>query len=324
MYTDRSSQYSIAAFLAVLLIVLAIRAPRFFDVANLGDIGNSVAIAVVIGIGALCVIATGNIDVSAGAIFAISGIAGAAASNAGIGGPLAAVIAIATGALLGSVNALLVTVLQLPSIIATLGSASLFTGALIFLTSGGLWITGLPEDFTVLGQGSLAGIGVPIVVALVVATLAWAVLTKTGPGRSIFAVGSNTEAARLSGINTRATEGAAFIVNGLALAVASTLTVARLGQAQTNLGAAVTMTAITIAVVGGTSAFGGTGSVAGIVLAAALVTVTGSALTFLHLDPLWSQAIQGLFIIAALTASVVQRQRASRPSRPRKEVAHAA
>ncbi|MFV0427661.1 MAG: ABC transporter permease [Beutenbergiaceae bacterium] len=315
MYTDRSSQLSIGVFLALLLVVLAMAAPRFFDGANLADLGINIAIAAIVGIGALSVIATGNIDVSAGSVYAISGIAGAAAANAGVPGPLAFLIAIATGAGLGLINAVLVTVLHLPSIIATLGTSSVFSGALIFLTGGGLWVTGLQSDYTFIGQDELLGLGYPIWVTVVVLAIAWYVLNRTVPGRRIFAVGSNAEAARLSGINTRVVEGSTFVVNGVALAIAATLTIARLGQAQTNLGASITMAAITIAVVGGTSAFGGTGNLPGIVLAAALVTTTGSALTFLHLDPLWSQAIQGLFILAALAFSVIQRRRERKPLR---------
>jgi len=316
MYRDRSSQISIAVFLGIVLAVLALLAPRFFDPANLGDLGTSVAITAVVGLGALAVIATGNIDVSAGAIFAISGVAGASAADAGLGPVASLAIAVLTGAVLGAVNGVLVTLLQIPSIIATLGTASVFSGGLIFLTDGGLWIVGLPKDYTWLGQGSVLGVSVPILFAVVLCVLSALLLTQTPAGRRIFAVGSNAEAARLAGINAKLVEGATFVINGIALGIASTLTVARLGQAQTNLGDAITILAITVAVVGGTSVFGGTGSVLGIVLAAALVELTRSALTFLHLDPLWSESLQGLFILAALVLSVVQRRRAGRRLRP--------
>jgi ribose/xylose/arabinose/galactoside ABC-type transport system permease subunit len=327
MYRDRSSQISIAAFLAVVLVVLAIFAPRFFDPVNLGDLGTTVAITAIVGLGALAVIATGNIDVSAGAVFAISGVAGASAAEAGLGPVVSLAIAVLTGALLGAVNGVLVTVLQIPSIIATLGTASLFGGGLIFLTDGGLWIVGLPKDYTWLGQGNVLGLSVPILFAIVLCVASALLLTQTPAGRRIFAVGSNAEAARLAGINAKLVEGATFVINGVALGIASTLTVARLGQAQTNLGDSITIAAITVAVVGGTSVFGGTGSVLGIVLAAALVELTRSALTYLHLDPLWSESLQGLFILAALVLSVVQRRRAGRRIRPaslfRKEAARA-
>ncbi|GAB3618299.1 sugar ABC transporter permease [Okibacterium endophyticum] len=315
MYTDRSSHYSIAGFLVVVFVVLFVLAPRFFDAANLGDLGINVAISAIVGIGALAVIATGHIDVSAGAIFAISGIAGASAAASDTGPVASIAIAVGVGALLGLINAILITVLQIPSIIATLGTSSLFSGGLIFLTNGGLWIVGLPEDFTWIGQGSLAGVGVPIYIALVVLAVAWFLFNQTRGGRSIFAVGSNVEAARLAGIRVRVVEGSVFVVNGMLLALAASLTVARLGQAQTNLGSSITIAAITIAVVGGTSVFGGTGTVLGIVLASLLVEGTSSALTFLHLDPLWSQTLQGLFILAALTLSVIKRRGDGMPLR---------
>jgi ribose/xylose/arabinose/galactoside ABC-type transport system permease subunit len=315
MFTDRSSQYSIAAFLAVVLVVLGVAAPGFYDPTNLLDLGSSTAISAIVGIGALVVIATGNIDVSAGAVFGISGVIGAAAVASGVPAPAALLVSVLAGALLGTINAVLVTVLQLPSIIATLGTSSLFTGGLILVTNGGLWIVNLPDSFTWFGQGSLLGLKVPIVLAAVALPVAWAVLTQTPAGRRVFAVGSNLEAARLAGINAKLVEGVTFVVNGAVLGLAATLTVARQGQAQSNLGSAITMTAITIAVVGGTSVFGGTGTVLGILLAAILVESTSSALTFLHLDPLWAQTLQGVFILAAITLSVLQRRWSRVPAR---------
>lgn len=310
MYSDRSSQYSIAGFLAVLLVALAIVAPRFFDLRNLGDLGTTTAIAAIVGLGALFVIVTGNIDVSAGAIYGTSAVIAALVAKAGLPTPVVVLVAVASGALLGLINALLVTVLRLPSIIATLGTSSLYTGALIAITGGGLWVVGLPDGFTWLGQGAVVGLSVPIIIALVVLGLAAFVLARTPFGRRFYAVGSNAEAARLSGINSRAVEGSAFVLNGALLALAATLTAARLGQAQNNIGASITIAAITIAVVAGTSVFGGTGSVLGIVLAAILVQTTTSALTFFRLDPLWAQMVQGLLILAALVLSVIQRRRA--------------
>jgi len=309
MYSDRSSQFSIAGFLVILLVALAIAAPRFFDPRNLGDLGTTTAIAAIVGLGALFVIVTGNIDVSAGAIYGASAVVAALAANAGLPTPLVIVVAVATGAALGLVNAVLVTLLKLPSIIATLGTSSLFTGGLIAITQGGLWVVGLPDGFTWLGQGSLLGVSVPIVVAVCVLAIGAFALARTRFGRRFYAVGSNPEAARLAGIRSRAVEGSAFVINGALLALAATLTAARLGQAQNNIGASITIAAITIAVVAGTSVFGGTGTVLGIVLAAMLVQTTTSALTFFHLDPLWAQMTQGLLILAALILSVVQRRR---------------
>lgn len=317
MYTNRSSQLSIAAFLVVLIVALAIAAPRFFDPRNLGDLGTTTAIAAIVGLGALFVIVTGNIDVSAGAIYGAAAVVAAQVAKAGLPTPLVILVAVATGAGLGLINALLVTVLRLPSIIATLGTASLFTGAMIALTGGGLWVVGLPEQFTWLGQGTVLGVTVPVIVSIVTLLIGAFALARTRFGRRFYAVGSNAEAARLSGIRARSVEGSAFVINGALLALAATLTAARLGQAQNNLGAPITIAAITIAVVAGTSVFGGTGSVLGIVLAALLVQTTTSALTFFHLDPLWAQMTQGLLILAALVLSVLQRRRSGLSLVPR-------
>jgi len=312
MYVDRTPQISLAGFLVVLLLALGLAAPRFFAPSNLLDLGTTTAIAAIVGLGALFVIVTGNIDVSAGAIFGIAAVVGAQLAKDGAPAILAVLGALATGAALGAVNALLVVVLRLPSIIATLGTASLYGGALIAITQGGVWVVGLPEDFTFLGQGGVGPVPVPIVISIVALLVAGAVLGRTPLGRRFYAVGSDREAARLSGIGAGGVEAAGFILNGTLLALAATLTAARLGQAQNNIGSSITIAAITIAVVAGTSVFGGTGTVLGIALAAALVQITTSALTFFRLDPLWAQTTQGLLILAALVLSVVQRRRGGR------------
>ncbi|WP_159792746.1 ABC transporter permease [Puerhibacterium puerhi] len=326
MHHDRSASVSIGAFLVVVLVALGVAAPSFYAGANVLTLATSVAVSAIVGLGALVVIATGNIDVSAGAIFGITGVIGAQVALAGVPPLVAVLAAVVAGALLGLVNAVLVTIVQIPSIIATLGTSSIFTGALVLLTHGGAWVVGLPAGYTWFGTGRLLGLPVPIYVALAALVLGWWVLTRRPLGRTVFAVGSNLEAARLAGIRVKAVEGGTFVVNGLMLGLAAALTVARLGQAQTNLGANITMAAITIAVVGGASVFGGTGTVLGISLAAVLVELTGSALIFFHIDSMWTRALQGLFIVAALVVSVLQRRRQGASLRARfltrKDVAH--
>ncbi|MEA5054218.1 MAG: ABC transporter permease, partial [Propionicimonas sp.] len=206
-------------------------------------------------------------------------------------------------------------VLQLPSIIATLGTSSLFSGALVLGTGGANWVTDLPAAFTSLGQGGWGPISVPVLFAVVILPLVWLLSTQTSAGRRVMAVGSNSEAARLVGIRVKLVEGATFVLNGIFLGIGATLAVAYLGQAQTNLGAGITFTALTVAVVGGTDVFGGTGSVLGVTLAAVLIEMTDSALVFFHIDSLWAKALQGLFILMALAMSVAQHRRSRRPLR---------
>jgi ribose/xylose/arabinose/galactoside ABC-type transport system permease subunit len=329
MHIDRAPQVSIGALLTLVLVALGVLAPSFFAGANLSNLATTIAISSIVGIGALLVIATGNIDVSAGAVFGITGVIAAQVATSGVSPVLALAAGAAAGATLGLVNGLLVTFVDIPSIIATLGTSSVFTGALILITGGGAWVVGLPAGFAQLGSGRLLGVPVPVYVAAAVAALVWWVLTKRPAGRTVFAVGSSSEAARLAGIRVKAVEGATFVVNGALLGLAAALTVARLGQAQNNLGANITIAAITIAVVGGASAFGGTGTVLGILLAAVLVELTSSALIFFHVDTLWTRTLQGLFIVGALIISVLQRRRSGLGlTRPRffsrKEIARVA
>jgi ribose/xylose/arabinose/galactoside ABC-type transport system permease subunit len=328
VHVDRSAPLSIGVFLAVVLSALALLAPRFFTAPNLVALGTTVAISAIVGLGALFVIATGNIDVSAGAVFGITGVIAAQTALSGVPPLLAIAAAAAAGAALGLINAVLVTLVQIPSIIATLGTSSIFTGALILITDGGAWVVGLPKAYTWLGNGRVFSVPIPVYIALVALAGGWWILTRRPAGRMVFAVGSNPEAARLAGIRVKAVEGVTFLINGALLGLAASVTVARLGQAQNNLGTNITIAAITIAVVGGASAFGGSGTVLGIALAAVLVELTGSALIFFHIDPLWTRTLQGLFIVAALVLSVLQRQRQGLGLRlrllARKDAAHVA
>lgn len=307
MYKERSSQISIGVLLMIIVILLACTARAFFSGSNLVGLATTISTSFIVGLGALGVMATGNIDVSAGAIYGITGVVAAQLSLSAVPGYLAILAAMAVGALLGGINALLITGLKIPSIVVTLGTSSIFTGVMILVTHGGAWIVGLPENFTMFGQGRIWGwLPVPVLFAVVAGGIVSYITTRIPFGRMIFAFGSNAEAARLAGIPVRRVEGAVFVANGALLGLAASLVVARLGQAQNNIGDTVTMAAITIAVVGGVSALGGTGRVSGIFMATLLVEVTSSALIFFHVDTTWNKAIQGGFILIALVVSVIK------------------
>ncbi len=305
MIFDKKTVWSIGTLIALTCILLLIFAPDFYSLTNLSIILTSMATTFLVGLGALFVMGTGSIDVSAGAIYGITAIVAAQCSVSGLPGFLCILIACLLGMFLGAINAVIVTVLRIPSIVATLGTASIFSGALIFGTNGGAWVVGLPKDYVFFGSAHIFGIPVPVVLALFVGLFVQFIISETRFGREVFAVGSSLESSRLAGIPIRQVQAAVFCINGAFLGLAAAVVAARLGQAQTNLGDNITLTAITLAVVGGVSAFGGTGSVIGILLATILVELTGSALIFLHVDPIWNKTMQGIFILAALLVSAI-------------------
>jgi ribose/xylose/arabinose/galactoside ABC-type transport system permease subunit len=309
MHSDRSAPVSIGVFLAVLLLALAIGSPDFFTRDNVLDVLTSASYLSLIGLGMMVVVLTGHIDVSLGAVVTVCAVAGAELATNGV--PLLAVIAltVALGAGLQVINAVLVTRFAISSIIVTLGTASIFTGMLIKLTDGGAQIVGLPQSYLDLAQGKLLGIPHPVLFAGVALGLAGLAFRHLPAARALFAVGSNDEAARLAGVRVRTAVAAAFVINGMLAAFTALLVSSEVGSVQSDVGTPMTLQAISVAVVGGTNVFGGSGSVLGVAMAAVLLQTIATALTYFSVDPLWQQAVQGAFIVLALAVYTVRARR---------------
>lgn len=312
MSSDRRAQISISFFLLVLLVVLAVGAPQFYTVDNGLDILTETSYLAIAGLGMLIVVLTGHIDVSIGSILAICMTVAGSSAKAGVPIPLVVLLALVTGAVLGGINGLLVTRFHVHSIVVTLATMSVYRGVLLYIT-GGLWIIGMPPDFLAIGTGKLVGIPYPILVMLCVLLLGSWMLRSALWGRFFFAVGSNPEAARLSGIRVNAVIVSAFAISGALVGLSALLQASRLDVVQSSSGIGYEFLAITAVAVGGARVgFGGVGSVLGMALGAVLVQTSGTSLIFLHLSSYWAQALQGIFIILALTIFAVATQRASR------------
>lgn len=315
MGSDRRAQISICSFLLVLLVVLAVWAPQFYTLDNTKDILTETSYLAIAGLGMLLVVLTGHIDVSIGAILAIAMTVAGLSAKAGVPIPLVVVLVLATSASLGCINGLLVTKFHVHSIVVTLATMSIYRGLLLYIT-GGLWVIGMPPDFLALGTGKIAGIPFPVLVMGGVLVIgAWA-LRSTPWGRHLYAVGSNPDAARLSGIQVSGVIVGAFAASGALVGLSALLQASRLDVVQSNSGIGYEFLAITaVAVGGGRVGFGGVGSVLGMALGALLVEISGTSLIFLHLSSYWAQALQGVFIVLALTTFAVSTQRASRRRR---------
>lgn len=308
MYVDRGRQISIAVFLLALAGVLLAASPSFFSLGNFKDILVNISYVAIAAVGMMMVILTGQIDISVGATLSICSTLAATASKSGLPLGVVFLISIGAGAALGLVNGLLVTRFKIHSIIVTLGTLSIFRGALIYFTKGA-WIYQLPEDFRRVGLGTFLGIPYPIwAMAVVLLAGAW-VLSATPWGRALYAVGSNPEAARLSGIRVPFVQASVFVVCGALVGLATMFYATRFSTIQSNTGQGFEFLVITAVVVGGTNIFGGAGTVLGVALGALLVGVTGTALTFLKISAYWEQALQGLFILLAVAFDAVRSRR---------------
>jgi rhamnose transport system permease protein len=313
---------AVAIAYLILLIIVAIFAPGFYSFANLRDLVVGAAPVLIMAIGMTAVILTRQIDISVGAQFAVCGVAAGLAAKifASAGTPIALVpVAVASiGLLIGAINGALVSRLNIPSIVATLAMTVAMRDGLRWATEGA-WVQNLPRDFQWLGLGQRVGQALIVgVSAGLFAIFSWG-LKNLAAGRSIYAVGSDAEAARLAGISPRNVTLGVFALMGALTGVASTLNSIRFTDIQSNAGLGLELKSIAAVVVGGTAINGGRGSLTGSLIGVALLGTIGTALTFLGINPFWEKAIQGAIILAAVVSDVaLSRTRRSHGLRDRK------
>ena len=294
-------ELSSTAALVVLLMILAVAARSFFSSDNLRDLGLNNAATLIVSIGMTMVILVGEIDISIASQFAICSIATGLLATIGVPIPLLLPLVMMIGALLGGINGLLIGMLRLPSIIVTLAMMVALRDGLRWATEGA-WVQNLPKNFQWMGLGQTAGRWLIIAgAAAFFGAFAWA-LRNLSAGRSIYAVGSDSEASRLAGIEPRRVVFAVFVMMGALTGVASMLNAVRFSVIPGNPGTGLELKAIAAVVVGGTSITGGRGTLVGTLIGVALLGTIGTALTFLGINPFWEKAIQGAIILSALAS----------------------
>jgi rhamnose transport system permease protein len=305
------SEISVALAIAVLLIVLAFLAPGFFTRENLSDLVLANMPVLIVALGMTLVILTGHIDISVGTIFAICSVAAGEFAKMGLPALGAGIGACAVGAMLGAVNGSLVAYLRIPSIVVTLAAMVAFRDALRWITQGA-WVQDLPANFQWLGttQGISDTVTFMIAGALAIA-IGWG-LRNLPAGRSVYATGSNENAARLVGIDSALVTFSVFTLTGALTGCAALLNSVRFNQIPSNAGIGMEMKVITAVVVGGTAITGGRGSIQGTLLGVILLGIISPALTFLGFSAYWERAIQGLIILCAVGFDTVRSRIGSR------------
>jgi rhamnose transport system permease protein len=294
----------VAIAYAALLAVLLVARPVFFAPANLRDLLVSAAPALVAAVGMTLVILTRQIDISIGSQFAICGVVVGMLAKAGVPMPVAALGAVAAGALLGALNGIFVAGFGLPAIVVTLATMVGMREALRWATEG-VWVQDLPRQFQWLGLDQDRGRFVIPLLALAVWLVARWALRHVAAGRAVYATGSNAEAARLVGLRPRRVVFGVFVLMGALTGLAALLSVIQFVDVQTNAGVGLELKVIAAVVVGGTAISGGRGSLAGTLLGVLLLATAGPALTFLGAAAAWDRALQGLIILLAVAADAL-------------------
>jgi rhamnose transport system permease protein len=296
-------ELSAALAFFVLLVLVGLIAPSFFSAGNLRDLALNNAPVLLVAIGMTMVILVGEIDISVGSQFAVCSVAAGWLAKEGLPIPLLLPSVVIIGAAMGALNGVLVGWLRLPSIIVTLAMLVAWRDALRWITQGA-WLQDLPERFQWFGVGQTAGqILIVGVALLVLISFSW-VLHNLSAGRAIYAVGSDSEAARLAGIEPRRVVFGAFVMVGALTGLAALLNAVRFAAVPSNAGLGLELKAVAAVVVGGTAITGGRGRLLGTLIGAALLGTIGTALTFAGINPFWEKAIQGAIILAALVSDV--------------------
>ena len=295
----RTRQFGTLLGLVSLSVVLWILTPHFLTVSNLLNVLEQSAINAIVAAGMTFVIISGGIDLSVGSVLALAGIVLASLLQAGVGLPIALTVALASAAICGLLNGLFVTLGRLPPFIATLGMMSVARG-LALIWAEGRPISGFTESFRSMATGRPLGIPAPVLITLVVYAIAHVALAHSVFGRSIYAIGGNEEASRLSGVPVRFHKAGAYVVCGLTSGVAAVVLTARLNSAQPTAGIMYELDAIAATVIGGTSLFGGEGTLLGALIGALIMGVLRNGLNLLNVSSFVQQFVIGVVIIAAV------------------------
>lgn len=296
--------------LVFLVIIASLISDAFLNPFNLVNVLRQVALYGIVSVGLTFVILTAGIDLSVGSIVGVVSVLTATMLNARVALPLTVSAALIVGALFGLFNGVGITLARIPPFIMTLGTMVMARGLALTLADGRpIDLTFTSQAFALIGRGSALGIPIAVFIFLAVAAVAFVVLRQTAFGRRIYAVGSNAEAARLSGINVSRMLVAAYVISGCLAALTAVIFVSRLTVGEPTAGTGLELEGIAIVVIGGTSLFGGQGGVMGTVVGACILAVLANIMNLVGISPFTQQIVKGAIIIIAVLLQVVQRRR---------------
>ena len=303
---------AIAVVLVLICLVLSQLSPGFLTARNIYSILAQSSVVGIAAVGGTFVIITGGIDLSVGAAIGFSGILGALALHHGVDVWAGIGITVLAAVAVGAVNGISVAGLKLAPFIVTLATMGMAQG-LTLQANAGQSIYNLPPAFTVFGSGTVfGGLPISVVVTVIVFVLGDILLNRTAFGKNVFAVGGNREAARLAGIGVNRVTFLVYALAGLCVGIAAILAVGRVGAATPTGGTGVELRVIAAIVIGGTSLFGGKGSLWGTFVGVLLIGVINNGLTLLNVDPFLVQFMQSALIFIAVLFDALNTRRISR------------
>lgn len=295
--------------LVALCVVATLLSDAFLNPANVMNVLRQVALYGIVSVGMTFVILTRGIDLSVGSILGVSAVTAALMLVSGSSVALVVPVVLLVGLAMGAINGLGITLGGIPPFIMTLGMMVMGRGLALTLANGQpIGLGARAAEFSWLGRGAVMGVPVPVVFFALVAAIAIYVLRYTSFGRQIHAVGSNTEAARLSGINVGVVTFSVYVISGLMAALTALIFVSRLTVGEPTAGTGIELEAIAITVIGGTSLFGGEGGILGTIIGAAILAVLANIMNLVGISPFTQQIVKGAIIIGAVLYATLRKR----------------
>lgn len=294
--------------LIVLFVGLSIASPHFLTNTNLSSVVRQTAVINIMALGMTMIIVSGGIDLSVGAILALSGLIGTMAMEAGQPIPVAILVGLLTGGVCGLLNGLLTTKLKINPFIVTLGTLGIIRGVTLII-SNGLPVHNIPKAYSFLGEGNLLGVPFVLWILLFCALAVHVILEHTKLGRYAFAIGSNPDAAWYAGIPVTFHTTAVYAIGGLLTGLSGMIEASRLMTGQPTAGQGYELQAIAAVVIGGGSLRGGEGTVVGTLVGAFIMGLLSNGSDLLGISPYLQQAIIGAVIILAVTFDELRKRK---------------
>ncbi|MFT8359114.1 ABC transporter permease [Bifidobacterium aquikefiri] len=309
-FLNRFTSLTTLAALAVLMVLITVMNPSFLTTNNLLNLLLQVTANGFIAFGMTFVILTGGIDLSVGAILALSSALSAGMIGAGMPLPLAVLMCVVIGAGLGAINGFFIAYGKMAPFIVTLATQMIFRGLTLVFTNGNPITKGMDGFFLAyIGQGYLFGIPFPVILMIIAFVALYVLLHKTAFGKSVYALGGNEKAAYIAGVQSNRVKVAIYTISGLMSAIAGLVITSRLSSATPQAGNGYEMFAIAAVVLGGTSLMGGKGRMSGTIIGALIIGVLNNGLNIIGVSTFWQQVVEGAVIIVAVLVDVIRNKR---------------
>ena len=297
---DNGGVLSIALFFIAMTVTFSLITDTFLTQTNFLNILRQIAPLMIVAVAMTFVITTAGIDLSVGSVLALVNALAAISLQAGVSWPLVVVLMLGVGIVIGAIQGFLIAYEGIPAFIVTLAGLSSIRGTALLLTKGYSIPIDPQSPFNAIGRGWILGLPMPAIIAVVALAVGFLVFNETTFGRYVTGVGANAEAVRRAGVDTKKVTAAVYALSGLSAAMAGIIIAARLGSGSSNAGGGFELEVIAAVVLGGTSLFGGRGTMLGTMLGALTVAVIGNGLILYHMSPFITPIVEGFIILIAI------------------------